>query len=248
MKNYTYGFEVQTLLTNFIGAFNDIIIRRYDNQNNVVPSLSAIKVNYVYAPKTRVYQVLNNPAPGGLKLPVVSVTIGSISRDNTRVFNKIQGFDAPYISNIDTLNYDKTIPQPVPINIVVNMSILTKFQLDMDQIISNFLPYSDPYVILSWKMPHLDPRFPLEIRSEVLWSGNVNITYPIDLTGTQPYKISAETSFTIKGFMFKKEGNPIGKIYVIDSDYSTTNFNSGILQDIDTLTTEYFSISARPQF
>ena len=248
MKNYTYGFEVQTLLENFVGAFNDIIIRRYDKQNNIIPSLSAVKVNYVYAPKTRIDQVLNNPAPGGLTLPVVAVTIGGLSRDPARVFNKIQGFDVPYTSNTDTLKYEKRIPQPVPINIQVNMTVLTKFQSDMDQILANFIPYNDPYVILSWKMPHLDPKFPLEIRSEVLWNGNIAIQYPIDLAGTQPYKITADTSFTIKGWIFKKSDEIFGKIYVINSDYSSTNFNSSILQDIDSLTTEYFSISARPQF
>lgn len=248
MRNYTFGWECQTLLEQFISAFNDITIRRYDKDKTLIPSLSAIKVNYVFAPKSRVFQVLNNPAPGGLKLPVVSVSIGGISRDPTRVFNKNQGFDAPNANGLDTTRFDKHIPQPVPVNIQVNMTILTKFQSDLDQIISNFLPYSDPYVIISWKLPHLDPTTPLEIRSEVLWNGNVAIQYPIDLTGTQPYRITADTSFTIKGFMFKKEGDTFGKIYTINSDYSSTNFNSSILQDIDSLTTEYFSISARPQF
>ena len=248
MRNYTFGWEVQTALEQFISAFNDVVIKRYDQNRNVVPSLSAVKVNYVYAPKTRVFQVLNNPAPGGLTLPVVSVTIGGIARDPSRVFNKIQGFDAPYNNGIQSYEYDKKVPQPVPINITVNMTILTKFQADMDQIISNFVPYCDPYVIISWKMPHIDPKFPLEIRSEVLWNGNVAIQYPIDLAGNQPYRITADTSFTIKGWMFRKMDEVFSKIYVINSDYSSTNFNSGILQDIDTLTTEYFSISARPQF
>ena len=248
MRNYTFGWEVNTLLTQFIQAFNDITIRRYDRYNNPIPSLSAVKVNYVYSPKTRVFQVLNNPAPGGLTLPVVSVTIGGIARDPSRVFNKIQGFDAHYNNINESYDYDKKVPQPVPINITVNMTILTKFQADMDQIISNFVPYCDPYVVISWKMPHIDPKFPLEIRSEVLWNGNVAIQYPVDLAGNQPYRIQADTSFMIKGWMFRKMDEVFNKIYVINSDYSSTDFNSGILQDIETLTTEYLSISARPQF
>ena len=53
---------------------------------------------------------------------------------------------------------------------------MTKFQTDMDQILSNFIPYNNPYIILSWKVPtDLSPSgfaIPQEIRSEVLWSGS----------------------------------------------------------------------------
>jgi hypothetical protein len=191
---------------------------------------------------------LNNPSPGGLTVPVVAVTISSLSRDNSRVFNKIDGFDVPYHNAIDSLQFDKKIPQPVPINIGVNMTVITKYQADMDQILANFIPYSDPYVIISWKVPNTNPKFPMEIRSEVLWNGNVVMNYPVDLAGNQSYRITADTSFTIKGWMFRKLDEVFSKIYVINSDYTSANFDNCVLQDFDTLTTEMFSISARPQF
>lgn len=246
MKNYTFGWEVSTLLENFIGAFNDIIIKRFDGDKKELPSLSGVKVNYVYAPKTRVFNMLTNPAPGGLNLPLVSVTVNGIARDNSRVFNKIQGFDIPYSSVSNSLPYDKKVPQPVPINITVNMTILTKYQNDMDQILANFIPYCDPYIIISWKMPHLDSNFPIEIRSEVLWSGNITQNYPVDLNGTQPYRITADTSFTIKGWIFKKMDEVYKKVYVINSDYNLSDTDPKILQNIDYLITD--SLSARPQF
>ena len=248
MRNYTFGWETQTVLEQFIGAFNDIVIRRYDNQKNIVPSVSAIKVNYVYAPKTRVFNVLNNLSPGGLTLPVVAVTIGGISRDPSRIFNKIDGFDAPYSSAASTLDYNKKVPQPVPINIAVNMTILTKYQADMDQILANFVPYCDPYVIISWKMPNVNPLYPLEIRSEVLWNGNIAINYPIDLSPNQPFRVTADTSFTIKGWIFRKMDQIFAKVYNIDSNFTSTDFNNNILQSMDTLSTEYMGLSARPQF
>ena len=91
----------------------------------------------MYAPKTRVFNYLNNPAPGGLTVPVIGVNINSITRDNTRVFNKNEGFRVPYSNEEDSLPYDKKILQPVPVNIGVSMTIVTKYQNDMDQIISN---------------------------------------------------------------------------------------------------------------
>lgn len=219
MKNYTFHFEVQTLLEQFVDAFNDIVIKRYDNTKTLTNPSSGQKVSFVYAPKQRVYETLNTPAPGGITVPAVAVSINSISRDNTRVFNKIDGFKIPFTDDVG-LNYIKQIPQPVPINIGVNMTIITKFQSDMDQIISNFVPYCDPYIIISWKLP-FSKEF--EIRSEILWSGSVNLTYPLEIAGTQPFRVSADTTFTIKGWLFKKTDVIAKRIYTIDSKYFSSD-------------------------
>ncbi len=215
MKNYTFNFEVQTLLEQFVAAFNDIVIKRYDNTKTVVAPTSGHKVSFVYAPKQRVYDTLNTPSPGGLTVPAVAVTIASVSRDNSRVFNKLDGFNVPNI-DLDNGDYLKNIPQPVPINIGVNMTIVTKYQSDMDQIITNFTPYCDPYIIISWKLPFAKNY---EIRSEVLWSGQINLNYPTDIGPTQPYRVSADTSFIIKGWLFKKTDQVVKKIYTINADF-----------------------------
>lgn len=72
----------------------------------------------------------------------------------------------------------------------------------MDQILSNFIPYNNPYVILSWPLPDEFSTTIKEIRSEVLWSGSVSLTYPDELQPNQPARVSADTSFTIKGWLF----------------------------------------------
>jgi hypothetical protein len=228
MKNYTFGFEVQTLLEQFVGAFNDIIIKRYDNTNTAVEPTSGFKVLYVYSPKQRVFNSLNNPAPGGMTVPVVAVSIGGISRDQSRVFNKIDGFKIPYTSENDG-QLVKVILQPVPVNITVNMSIVTRYQLDMDQILTNFIPYCDPYIVISWKLPDsgkgVNTTFPQEIRSEVLWNGQIQLQYPDNLSPTAPYRITADTSFTIKGWMFKNSSETIKKIYTITSEFFDTDLS-----------------------
>ena len=238
MKNYTFGFEAQTLLEQFIGAFNDVIIKRYDHTNTLVQPTSGFKVLYVYSPKQRVYNALKNPAPGGMTVPVIAVHIGSVSRDNTRVFNKNEGFTISHANAND--NNLKQILQPVPINITVNMTIVTRYQLDLDQIITNFVPYCDPYIIISWKLPNNnDSDLPYEIRSEVLWNGNINIAYPDNLGPTQPFRITADTSFTIKGWFFKKMDEPIKKIYTIQSDFFDSSKDApSLITSYDTLFNE----------
>lgn len=250
MKNYTYNREIEILLEQFVAAFNDVIIKRYDaDDNSLVAPTSGFKVNYVFGSKQRVIANLSQPGPNGIALPAISVNIASISRDQTRVANKLQGFEIKN-GDLHKENYLRKIPQPVPINIVVNMTILTKYQIDMDQILSNFIPYCDPYIVVSWKMPTTEKgAVPYEMRTEILWNGNINLTYPGDLTGTQQFRITADTSFTIKGYLFKKMDETVGKIYVINSDYNAVNNTDreNLLTNIDDFYTETFAISARPQ-
>jgi len=238
MKNQTYHWEVKDLITQFVTAFDDIIINRYD-KNRVAQN--KVQVRYVYAPKQRVMYDLVNLAQN-ITLPVVSISIASVSRDESRVFNKINGY---YFANgtSDTDNYPTATHyrSPVPVNIAVNMSIMSKFQSDMDQILSNFIPYNNPYIILSWKVP-LDlapagPAVPQEIRSEVLWSGSVNLTYPTDIAATDKYKIIGDTSFTIKGWLFPALRNPVGNIFYVEENFHNTR----LLTSVSELSAETFT-------
>ena len=110
---------------------------------------------------------------------------------------------------------------PLPVNVGINMSIMTKFQTDMDQIISNFAPYNNPYIVMSWIIPtsqNLASNY--EIRSEVLWSGDISLDYPIEVSGTQPARVIANTNFTIKGWLFKgPAASDTKNIFTIDQDF-----------------------------
>lgn len=202
----------------FVSAFNSIVINRYNKNRSVQEK---IQVNFVYAPKERVIYDLVNRSQH-IKLPIVAVTLAGVSRDEERAFNKVAGY---YLTKTESLssqpidtNYMKT---PIPVNIEVNMEIMTKFQTDMDQILSNFVPYTNPYIIISWKIPssqNLEKDY--EIRSEVLWNGNININYPDELTSNQPYRVIGTTSFTIKGWLFKNNpDNNVNNIFVVDQNF-----------------------------
>ena len=202
MKNYTYHFEVESMVAQFIAALDDIVIRRY-NKDRVAQE--ALMVRFVYAPKARVLQDLTDKAQN-LQLPVVAVSIGSITRDTTRVYNKLDGSNFNLPQPIET--HTGYMPQPLPVDITVNVDIVAKYQKDMDQIITNFVPYCDPYFVISWRLEEMRNH---EIRSIVLWSGNMTVTYPQDLNATTNARVLGSTTFTIKGWLFK----PIAKVPVI---------------------------------
>lgn len=223
----------------FASAMDDIVVKRYNRYREPQDS---IRCRFVYAPKQRVLADLLDKAQN-LQLPVVALTNGGIARDPNRVFNKIQG---SYLASSDPTRTNK-LQQPVPIDLTINMTILTRFQEDFDQIVTNFVPYFDPYIIVSWRTPSM-PDY--EIRSQVIWSGNVAATYPYDINATQVARVEGTTSFIFKGWLFKaRPSTNEGLIFTINSNFSTeSGLNSMLSLDaLDELTTSRKTLSAQPQ-
>ena len=209
MIRYTYDFEVQTMITMFINAMSDIVIRRFNVNKQ---ARDQIKTRIVYAPKQRVLNDLLN-RDQNLILPVIACTIGGINRDPSRVYNKLLGT----FHDIK----DKTINEktPLPIDLTINVSIMTRYQADMDQILTHIMPYINPYFVVSWRTP-LRPNF--EIRSKVEWNGNTSITYPVDLNATQVARVVADLSFVFKGWIFQSYSTEdVGTIYTIHTNYNS---------------------------
>ena len=181
-----------------------------------------------------------------LTLPAVAVNVTGVSRDTSRVFNKIDGFY--YSGTSGEERTSRHIKPPVPVNINLSVSILARYQTDMDQILSNFIPFTNPYVVISWYVPkEFGLTVDQEIRSEVLWDGNVSLDYPVELVASQKARITADTSFTIKGWLFKDEADPVGNIFFIDQNFHAEN----IITDYEDLssteaTVESFELSGSP--
>jgi hypothetical protein len=220
MRNQTFHWEIRTIIAMFEDAFNDVVINRYNDNKDIEDQ---IHVNFRYAPKTRVIQDLVN-LNQHIKLPCIAIVPGTLRRDTNRVFNKIDG---SYHTDSNKLSAWVHLLQPVPVNLDINMSIIGRFQQDIDQILTNFIPYCDPYVVISWKWPDIIPWNDFEIRSHVKWNEQVSFQYPVDIANNLPYQIIADTSFTIETWMFKNSPNVQGPIYVINHSFTS-------LKELDT--------------
>ena len=215
MRAKPFYFEIKDMVTQFIAAFDDVVISRYNKDRQ---EQDQIHVRYIYAPKERVmYDIINENKT--LTLPAIAVNITGISRDETRVFNKLDGFT--YQGLIGEERTSKHLKSPIPVNISLKVSILSRYQTDMDQIISNFVPFCNPYVIVSWSIPKaFNLSNDQEIRSEILWDGNISLNYPTELTSSKKARVTADTNFTIKGWLFKDDAAPVGNIYYIDQNFN----------------------------
>jgi len=245
VKEDPYYFEIKDMVAQFIAAFDDIVIKRFNKNREIQDRLN---VRYVYAPKQRVLHDLINENKT-ITLPVVSVNITGISRDASRVFNKLDGFY--YSTNENNELASKHVKSPIPINLNLSVSILSRYQTDVDQIISNFVPFCNPYVVISWPLPKaFNVNVPQEIRSEVLWDSNVNISYPVELAGNQKARVTADTSFTVKGWLFKDIEDPAGNIFYIKQNFIAddliTEYESLTGTALSGHTTEFFEVSGSP--
>tara|TARA_Y100000310_G_C20545948_1_gene745577 strand:+ start:179 stop:808 length:630 start_codon:yes stop_codon:yes gene_type:complete len=201
------------MVSQFIAAFDDVIISRYNKDRTVVDK---IQVRYLYAPKQRVVADIINKAQN-ITIPAIAVSIGSVERDNERVFNKIIGHYNVLPDEMST----RFTPSPVPVNISIKMSVITKFQTDMDQILSNFIPYSNPYIVISWKTPDTFTNELIELRSEVIWDGSISLSYPEDLQQNTTARVTADTSFVIKGWLWPYSASLSGtNIYEVKTNFS----------------------------
>ena len=85
MRDTPFQFEVENLIAQFISAMDDIIVKRYNANREAQDQLL---VRMLYSPKERVLLDLVDKAQN-IQLPVVAISIASIARDQSRVFNKI---------------------------------------------------------------------------------------------------------------------------------------------------------------
>lgn len=238
---YTFDFEVENMITVFMRALSEIVVKRF-NENKQAED--QIKTRLVYAPKQRVLGDLLDKDQN-LQLPVIACYIGGISRDTNRVTNKLLG---TYSSAGP--GFAKNDKAPLPIDVNIKVTIATRYQKDMDQIISHILPYVNPYFTVSWTTP---ARPDFEIRSSVFWDGNAAISYPYDIASTQVAKVVADLSFTFKGWMFQAAPtDTVGTILTIHTNFDSefTGVPSEFLLDpqyqVDTDTSDYRQVKGAP--
>ena len=188
MKLRSYRKEIQNSTAQILDVFDNIVIKR-QNENG---TMSSIRVPCVLGGRSRVLKSLENRNKT-MKLPLMAITMKSISRDPSRVFATHDGLFFGGGTNAWIHN------TPIPVNIEFEMNIISKYIEDNDQLISNWCVWFSPDIFVT--MPN--PVYPLKkLKCQLLWNGNVSISYPSEITEDQPARIVSKTSFTFKTYLF----------------------------------------------
>lgn len=147
MFEYFYHEILRKTIIGFGTLFNGITIKHKKNTGEVI---SLIKVPIAYGPiqkfLARVEQQPNLNSPVQMTLPRMSFEFVGLNYDPTRKVTSTQTFLSPVTS--DSTDIRKAY-MPVPYNMDFELSIMTKLDDDMLQIIEQILPYFGPSYTIS---------------------------------------------------------------------------------------------------
>lgn len=251
MRKYSYHFEQLDLITLFVAAFDDAFLYRYDAATR--EAKERVDVRYVFGPKHRVLHDLTDRSKV-LTLPVVTIEQTGLTRDATRIQNKDKVFTMRSLGEAGKIS---KIPTPVPVNMEISVSIIAKFKQDIDQIVQNFITYCNPYIIAYWKVPEsFGMDFINELRSEIQWSGNITYDNPKNVSPDVKWRITADTTFTIKGWLFPNLQLQQEPIYTVRTELQAVNLQNKVYNTYDDFSalsglsyeSEVITVSAYPEF
>jgi len=144
--NYSYYEIIRRTSAAFGTLFNDIYIRHQNDENE---DFSYIKVPLAYGPiqkfLARIEQKQDSRNRVAITLPRMSFQIGKLAYDSSRKSSSTQTFRAGYGPN----NTPANIFMPIPYILPFELSIATKNNDDMFQIIEQILPRFRPEYTLS---------------------------------------------------------------------------------------------------
>lgn len=189
MQIRSYHGEVQRATSQILDVFSNIYIdRRTDNGVISTPFL----VPCCLGNRSRVLKSLEN-ANKTVKLPIIVLTLGNIARDTSRVFGIHDGMFYAGSTNAFLKN------MPTPVNINFELNIISKYNDDQDQILSNFLVHFNPDIFVSSPCP-ID--ITQKMKNQILWDTKVSILYPDEVVESQPARFIATTNFVFKTWMW----------------------------------------------
>ena len=141
MFEYFYNEIFRSVIIGFGSMFNGIEIEHKDESDNIV---STLKVTLSYGPTqkflARIEQQSNLNKSTQISLPRMSFEFTDLQYDPTRKSTQTQQF----VVKNSTGSEIKKGYVPVPYNMTIQLSIMTKLNDDMLQIVEQILPYFQP--------------------------------------------------------------------------------------------------------
>jgi hypothetical protein len=145
MFEHFYYEAIRKTVIAFGTLFNNIYIKHKNNEGNIV---STQKVSFAYGPTqkflARLEQSPDLNKPIQITTPRMSMEIVGLSYDSQRKGGTMRAFTATDDNNKPRRSY-----LPVPYNINFELSIFTKLEDDMFQIVEQILPYFQPHYTIT---------------------------------------------------------------------------------------------------
>jgi hypothetical protein len=211
---YFYHEILRKTVIGFGTLFNNIEIRHTDDNNSVQ---SKMKVPLAYGPMqkflAKIEQQPNLQGRPAITLPRMSFEMTGITYDPSRKASITQTFKT---CNTGELGNLKKVYMPVPYNISFQLSIATKLNDDMLQILEQILPYFQPGLNLTINLiSSIGEKRDVPIILE-----NINMTDDYEGSFDNRRAMISTLTFTAKTYLFGKiADNSDGLIKRVQVDY-----------------------------
>ena len=165
-----------------------------------------IEIPCIFGDRNIILKSLQNER-GAIKLPLYILTSKGISVDTKRQADLHLDIFYQQDQSFSKLPQDHPLYRPynlkkrrgLPITIQYNLTMITKYKEDLDQMCTNWMVHWRPDIYVKW----WHPRNKVEpLQSEILWGQSIDIEANEDFDVTRRFKWQASTNFTFKSWIF----------------------------------------------
>ena len=221
MQIQSYNAELAIANLMFLRLFNNIIIQRTGKNNNT----KDIKVNCQLGQKSRIFKNWQNDEKRAkMKLPMIVINRTGYTRNAERLNNMHN--EVKYEMTSKYRKYD--LLTPVPIDINYDVSIISKYPSDIDQIASNFMIFFNPDVYVTCMHPKYED---IKLNNQIIMQDSISEEHPDEIDGSTDDFITNTFQFTFKTYLFggNQQAKKIPK-YTLSTYLST--FNKDVVYEL----------------
>ena len=219
MEIQTYNAELAIANLMFKQQFNNIIIQRSDAKGNQ----KSIHVMCVNGQKSRIFKNWQNAEKKSMyKLPLIIISRTGYSRQPNRV-NNIHN-EVKYEMTSKYRSYD--LMTPIPIDISYDVTIVSKYPTDIDQIASNFMIFYNSDIYVSCRHPKYEG---IMLNNQIVMSDSVSEENLDEISPDADDLITTTFQFTFKTYLFggNKTASKKQRISVLSS------YDKDIIKELD---------------
>lgn len=192
MEFVSYNAELGISNLLFQRVLNNIQIERTDSKGQS----SWLKVPCIFSQRSRILKGLENSDRKAMyKLPLICINRTGYTRQGDR----LNGLHNEVKYEITSKNRNYELLTPVPIDISYDVSIIAKYQADIDKIASNFMVFFNSNIYVSQEHPKYQG---VKLHNEIIMSDGVSEDHPDEFDGSQDDIVTSTFQFTFKTYLF----------------------------------------------
>lgn len=187
MEIQSWNQELSLANAQFKRLFSNIAIQ----QGNKRTRFSCVLGN-----RSRIFKSLENPDKNAIyNLPLIVIQRTGVTKNNDRLANVNN--EVKYATSSRRLNYN--IFTPVPIDISYEVTIISKYQEQIDKALSNFIPFFNKDLFVRCQHPKFEGLF---FTNQVIMEDGITEDHGDEIDPSTDDLIQATCNFTFKTYMF----------------------------------------------